>query len=81
MPTRATNGSQAAWARTSPYSLDTPGRTKPRVAGFMVSMIRARVRTPIMIQLEALSFASGWTAADGADACGPVSDWARGIRP
>ena len=47
VPVKATKGSMAAAALVSPYSLATPGTTKPSVAGFMVSMIRAKASTTI----------------------------------
>ncbi len=55
VPVRATKGSMATAALVRPYSLATPGVTKPRVAGFMVSMIRARVRTIISMMCSPLS--------------------------
>ncbi len=56
VPVRAVKGSMATAALVRPYSLATPGATKPRVAGFMVSMIRAKASTIMSMIWAPLSF-------------------------
>ena len=58
VPTRAQNGSIATVALPIAYSLRMPGVTKPRLAGFMMSMMRATERTAISSQCAAVSGAS-----------------------
>ena len=51
-------GSQATVAVSTPYSLCIPGVTKPRLAGFMMSTMRASARIAAMPQCALVSGAS-----------------------
>jgi hypothetical protein len=64
VPVRAAKGSQATMALLTPYSLIMPGTTKPRLAGFMMSMIRATTSTSIRPQ---------WARPSGASSGGVTS--------
>ncbi len=64
VPVRAANGSQATVALPTPYSLIMPGTTKPRLAGFMMSMTRAITSTSISHQ---------WARDSGASSGGVTS--------
>jgi len=50
VPASAANGSQATVCRPTPYSTRMPGVTKPRLAGFMMSTMSARLSKAAMPQ-------------------------------
>jgi len=58
VPLSAKNGTSEAVAFGIPYSLTIPGMVKPRLAGFMMSMMRAITRTAIRLQCAGDSGAS-----------------------
>jgi hypothetical protein len=81
VPDSAANGSQATVALLTTYSARMPGKTKPRLAGFITSITSATVNTTIRRQCAATSGASS-----GAATCSNASGaacWAtrRGNRP
>ncbi len=58
VPTRAAKGNSETVALSTPYSPIKPGKAKPRLAGFMMSMTRAITSTAIRIQCALDSGAS-----------------------
>ncbi len=58
VPVRAKKGTSEAVALGTPYSLTMPGMVKPRLAGFMMSMISAITSTLIRVQCALDSGAS-----------------------
>jgi len=58
VPERAKNGTSEAVFFATPYSAIMPGTVNPRLAGFMMSMIRAMTSTDISFQCAAPSGAS-----------------------
>ena len=58
VPVSAKNGTSEAVALGTPYSLTIPGMVKPRLAGFMMSMMSAITSTPISFQWARVSGAS-----------------------
>ena len=58
VPVSAKNGTSEAVALGTPYSLTMPGMVKPRLAGFIMSMISAITSTAISIQCARVSGAS-----------------------
>ena len=76
VPHSAEKGNQATVADDTSYSARMPGRTKPRLAGFMTSMTSAIVRTSIRRQWAAPSGASSGaltTTSGSAGACAAPS--------
>lgn len=71
VPASAAKGSQATVATPMPYSARIPGVTKPRLAGFMISMISARASKAATVQCRAVS-----GAFSGGEISSTVS-WAR----
>ena len=55
VPVKATSGSSAAVERAIPYSSRMPGITKPKVAGFIVSITSASTSTASTAACERVS--------------------------
>ena len=71
VPASAANGSHDTNPALTWYSVRIPGVTKPRLAGFMMSMTRASARRPATRQCAAVSgaFSSGAITSIGRDCC------------